>query len=253
MGTQWKLCRTIWGAPKSLQMVTAAMKLKDAYSLEEGISFPITNYIGVYEVKDRSILVSVMCDRARMAIATIKGEQHTTIAYYDDKLRDNRVREQELIADLKEGIEQEQFKMFLQPQMSPQGEMLGAEALVRWIHPKKGQIFPGDFIPVFEGNGLITEVDKYIWECACKQLRKWKDEGREEIYISVNISPKDMYFMDIHQIFTELVKKYDINPKNLKLEITETAVMMDFKRQVELIKRLREAGFYVEMDDFGSG
>lgn len=221
--------------------------------MEEGVSFPLTNYMGVYEVTDRSLQVSVMCDRARMAIATIKGDQQKTVAYYDEKLRDNLIHEQELIADLKDAIEQEQFKMFLQPQMSSEGKMLGAEALVRWIHPMKGQIFPGDFIPIFEKNGLITEVDKYIWESACKQLKKWKLEGRKDIYISVNISPKDMYFLDIHQIFTELVKKYDIDPKNLKLEITETAVMMDFNRQLELIDRLRKAGFYVEMDDFGSG
>lgn len=221
--------------------------------MDEGVSFPLTNYMGVYEVTDRSLMVSVMCDRARMAIATIKGDQQKTVAYYDDKLRDNILHEQELIADLNTAIKQGQFKMFLQPQMSSEGRMLGAEALVRWMHPTKGQIFPGDFIPIFEKNGLITEVDKYIWESACKQLKKWKLEGRRDIYISVNISPKDMYFLDIHQIFVNLVKKYDIDPKNLKLEITETAVMMDFNRQLELIGRLRRAGFYVEMDDFGSG
>lgn len=224
-----------------------------AECMYEGVSFPLTNYMGIYEVKDRSLPVSVMCDRARMAIATIKGDQKNTVAYYDDALRDNILHEQELTGELKTAIEQNQIKMFLQPQMSPDGKMLGAEALVRWMHPTKGQIMPGDFIPVFEKNGLITEVDKFIWECACKQLQKWKREGREEIYISVNISPKDMYFLDIHQIFADLIKKYEIETKNLKLEITETAVMTDFKRHLELIEKLRQSGFCVEMDDFGSG
>ena len=85
------------------------------------------------------------------------------------------------------------------------------------------------------------------------QLRKWKEQGREDIYISVNISPKDFYFMDVYKAFTELVAKHGISPANLKLEITETAMMSELERQRKLIARLRAAGFVVEMDDFGSG
>lgn len=114
-------------------------------------------------------------------------------------------------------------------------------------------ISPGQFIPVFEKNGLISDVDKYIWETACEKLREWKKEGREDLYISVNISPRDFYFLNLYEIFTGLVEKYEIKPQNLKLEITETAVIMDFNRQMELISRLRKYGFSVEMDDFGSG
>ncbi len=217
------------------------------------VSFQIRNYVGVYEIDDRTTPISVMCDRARMAIATIKGDYHKQVAYYSSTMRDNVLYEQELISSLNEAIEQEQLKMYLQPQMSADGKLLGAEALVRWFHPTKGQIMPGKFIPIFEKNGLISDVDLFMWEVACKQLRKWKDEGREDLYISVNISPRDFYFLNIYQIFTELVEKYDIDTKNLKLEITETAIVMDFQRQLELINRLRQGGFIVEMDDFGSG
>jgi len=222
-------------------------------SIEKEVSFPIINYIGVYEILERQLPVSVMCDRARMAIATIKGDYHKRVAYYDETIRDNILHEQELIADLPDAIAQEQLKMYLQPQMASDGRLLGAEALIRWIHPDKGQIMPNDFIPIFERNGLISDVDQYIWECACKQLQKWKEIGREDLYISVNISPRDFYFLNIFQTFTTLVDKYDIDPKNIKLEITETAIVMDFKRQIELISKLRKNGFVVEMDDFGSG
>ncbi len=221
--------------------------------IDKVASFPIINYIGVYEITEPEIPVSVMCDRARMAVATIKGDYHKRIAYYDNVMRENIMREQELIHDLPAAIEQKQLKMYLQPQMDTSGKLLGAEALVRWIHPEKGQIMPGNFIPVFEKNGLISDVDIYMWETACRQLRKWKDEGREDLYISVNISPRDFYFLNIYQIFTDLIEKYDIDSKSLKLEITETAIVMDFNRQLELIKRLRQKGFVVEMDDFGSG
>ena len=221
--------------------------------IDKSVDFPMVNYIGVYEIIDRKLPASVMCDRARMAIATIKGDQHKRVAYYDDALRANVLHEHELINDLQEAIAKEQLQMYLQPQTTPAGTMIGAEALIRWNHPTKGAIMPGDFIPVFEKNGLIADCDMYIWETACKTLRRWKDEGRRDVYISVNISPKDFYFLDIYQIFTNLIAKYAIEPKCLRLEITETAVMLDFNRLLELIDRLRAAGFVVEMDDFGSG
>ncbi len=219
----------------------------------ESTAFPSINYIGVYEITEPDLPITVMCDRARMAITSIKGDYHKRIAYYGSELRNDILREQELISDLDTAISENQLKMYLQPQMSADGRLLGAEALVRWIHPVKGQLMPGEFIPVFEKNGLISDVDKYIWELACKQIRKWMDDGKDDLYISVNISPRDFYFLNIYQIFTELIEKYSIDPKYLKLEITETAVVMDFERQLDLISRLRKTGFVVEMDDFGSG
>lgn len=230
-------------------------KAQEAFEscIDRDISFPTINYIGVYEITDRNIPASVMCDRARMAISSIKGSFQKRVAYYNDTLRDNILYEQELIADFDHAITSGEIQMYLQPQMDNEGHMLGAEALVRWIHSEKGMIMPGDFIPVFEKNGLISEVDKHIWELACKQLKKWKSEGKENLYISVNISPRDFYFLNIYHVFTDLVVKYDIAPQNLKLEITETAIAMDVNRQLELIDRLRSFGFVVEMDDFGSG
>ena len=224
-----------------------------SYCMNKTVVFPMMNYLGVYEITDRSLPVTVMCDRARLAIGSIKGDYHKRVAYYDEALRENIRHEQELITELGAAICEEQLKMYLQPQMSCDGRLLGAEALIRWHHPEKGQILPNEFIPVFEKNGLISEVDKYIWELACKQLKKWKDAGINDVYISVNISPRDFYFLNIYQIFTDMVNKYDIDPSSIKLEITETAIVMDFKRQLELISRLRQNGFVVEMDDFGSG
>ncbi len=220
---------------------------------DKEITYPILNYVGVFEIRDRELPVSVMCDRARMAISLIKGNYHQRIAYYDGVLRDDVLHEQELIADLDAALTEGQMKMYLQPQISREGNMVGAEALVYWVHPQKGLLSPGKFIPVFERNGLISDVDRYVWEQACVQLRKWKMEGRTDLYISVNISAKDLYFMNIYQVFLGLIARYQINPRNLKLEITESAIAMDFDRHLELIGKLRSIGFVVEMDDFGSG
>jgi EAL domain-containing protein (putative c-di-GMP-specific phosphodiesterase class I) len=106
---------------------------------------------------------------------------------------------------------------------------------------------------VLERTGLICRLDKYIWELACKKLREWKDSGLKDCHISVNISSKDFYLTDIYSTFTELVEKYEISPQKLRLEITETAIMRDLETQLELIERLRNYGFAVEIDDFGSG
>ena len=221
--------------------------------VEKAFSFPVVYHVGIYKVTDREVPVSVMCDRARMAITTIKEDYHQRIAYYNDELRANILKEQELIRDFEKAMEEEQIQMYLQPQMSVRGALLGAEALVRWKHPEKGFLSPGEFIPVFEKNGIVSDIDRYVWELACKRLKEWKELGRDDIYISVNISPRDFQFLNVYHTFVDLVDKYKIEPKNLKLEITETAIVMDFERQMELINRLRQNGFIVEMDDFGSG
>ena len=127
--------------------------------------------------------------------------------------------------------------------------MVGAEALVRWNHPKYGFLPPVRFIPIFEQNGMIAEVDRYMWRCACEQLDKWRDN---DLFISVNISPKDFYFMDVAAEIQGLVKEYGVDPARLRLEITESVMISDVENKVALLGSLREAGFIVEMDDFGS-
>ena len=188
-----------------------------------------------------------------MAIETIKGGYHQKVAYYDDLLRDSALREQELSAELLEALKEEQIKIYLQPQVVSDGSVPGAEVLVRWEHPERGLLMPSSFVEMFERNGMIAKLDQYVWEQACRQLQKWERCGHGDIYLSVNISPKDFYYLDIYKIFTELIGKYKIAPSNLKLEITETTVMENLEEQLALIKRLRAAGFIVEMDDFGSG
>ena len=216
--------------------------------------YPFYNYMGIYEVREREIPVSVMCDRAFMAIGTIRDDYHQRVAYYDDVLRESVLQNQKMVAQIPKAIEEGQFEVYLQPQLDyATGNVFGGEALIRWNHPQKGMIPPGKFIHVLEESGLITRVDQFIWEQACRYLHHWKEMGIEDMSISVNISPKDFYFVDLYQVFTGLVEKYQISPSNLKLEITETAIMQDVEKQVELIKRLQQVGFIVEMDDFGSG
>lgn len=210
-------------------------------------------YLGIYEIKDRTMPAASMCDHAKMAIDTVKGNYQYCAVYYTDDMMSGALYEKNLVSEFDSALEKGQFHMFLQPQTDADGNMLGAEALVRWIHPDRGMVPPGSFISVFERTGLIYKLDQYIWRCACERLQIWKDRGLTQYYISVNISPRDFYYLDIYSTFVDLINEYHISPENLKLEITETALMSDFDKQFMLMKRLREYGFHIEIDDFGSG
>ena len=217
------------------------------------VSYPLKVYLGVYEIDDPSLPISMMCDRALLALGTIKGNYQKQIAYYDEKLRYNVLQEQELSAGLDRAIREGEIELYIQPQITVDGKCLGGEGLVRWNHPTKGLLLPETFIGPFERNGMIVKLDLHVWELACRKLREWKDKGFTDRYLSVNISPKDFFFVDVYKEFTTLVGRYGISPRNLKLEITETAIITDLPKQLALIKKLREAGFGVAMDDFGSG
>ena len=217
------------------------------------LSYPVNIFLGVYEIMDRSMSVYEMCERAIMAVHTLKGNFNLEIAYYDDELRASVLKEQELTSDLERALAEKEIQIYLQPQITGDGRMVGAEALVRWLHPTRGMVMPGEFIEIFEQNGDIVKLDQYIWREACEHLKHWKENGWGDKYISVNISPTDFHFIDIFATFIELIKEYEISPKNLRLEITETAMITNLEKQLELIEKLRNAGFTVEMDDFGSG
>jgi len=217
------------------------------------LNFPLTIYTGAYHVTDKSLPISVMCDRAHMAIDTVKGKSEKKVAIYSEEIRSARLKRQDIISGLDAAIESGEICIFLQPQTDANGKAKGAEALVRWVKPDGSMVYPNEFIPVLEDSGAIAKLDMRVWELACIQLKKWQNEGLTDHYISVNISPKDFYYIDLYSHFTKLVKKYDIPVKSLRLEITETAVMMNLNRQLEVIANLRDAGFIMEIDDFGSG
>lgn len=221
--------------------------------VESETSYMIVIHMGIYEIQENDPApVDVMFDRAIFAISKIKSSFEERIVFYDETARKDMLWEQSISAELGKALEHNQFKPFLQPQVDRNGISHGAEVLVRWEHPTEGLLLPNRFIEIFEKNGMILKLDKYMWELSCRLLKEWEQRGYNDYYLSVNISPKDIYLMDVCQYLIDLVEKYEISPKRLKLEITETMVV-DIKRCIGLIKRLQSYGFTVEMDDFGSG
>ena len=209
---------------------------------------------GIYEIKDRSVSVEQMCDRAFLVAERIKGQYKKDVSRYDDELRERMLREQALTEIMENALAEEQFEVYLQPKYKVEGELLaGAEALVRWNHPERGFISPGDFIPLFEKNGFITQLDLYIWEQVCKILKSWGEKGYPMIPVSTNVSRADVYQIDLVDTMKKLVEKYEIHPAMLHLEITESVYTENAAQITSTVDQLRKAGFVIEMDDFGSG
>ena len=206
-------------------------------------------HLGVYEVTDRKSDISVLFDRAHLAISTINEDFNTHIAYYDQQLREKVMWDQKIMTGLKAAISQGQLMPYLQPIADRDGNIVGAEALARWDHPEHGFMAPASFIPILEKNGQIVDVDRYIWRCACETLAKWEND----MFLSVNISPKDFYFTDVVSEIKALVDEYGIPPRRLRLEVTETVMMNNADTIMATLDRLRKDGFIIEMDDFGSG
>lgn len=220
---------------------------------DDNLEHQILMHFGIYDITpEDDIDVPLFFDSARLATTMIRDNYHDIIVYYDDKLRNEIIHNQLITNQLKNAIETRQIRPYLQPIVDSRGMLAGAEALVRWIHPDEGFMNPGMFIPVFERNGLIAEVDRHMWRCACEILANWKERGIEA-FISINISPKDFYYMDVVTTLKSLVEEHGIDPVKLRVEITETVMMSDSMDIIKTVDELRASGFIVEMDDFGSG
>ncbi len=238
------------GKGDSRRMINTLQMVADSFAINNRtiLSF------GLYRIDDKTLPVSVMCDRANMALWKAKGNFKNPYCEYDEKMRQQVLKEQKIINAMEMAIQNKEFTLYLQPKYDiEKGAIIGAEALVRWISLENGFISPGDFIPVFENNGFVYEVDKFIWEESCRYLRKWLDEGREVHPISVNVSRIDLYDPKLVQHLVDLREKYQLPSQYLELEITESAYTEDPEQIITITRQLREAGFVILMDDFGTG
>lgn len=209
---------------------------------------------GIYNVEDRSVSIEQICDRALLAARSIKGQYGKYFAIYDDTLRNQLLREQAITDSMESALSQNQFLVYLQPKYRIKDEVLvGAEALVRWNHPVWGFLSPAEFIPLFEKNGFITRLDRFVWEKACAVLHDWDERGYYPMSVSVNVSRADIYNEDLADTLVKIIEKYDLDPSRLHLEITESAYTENPKQIIDTVTTLREQGFVIEMDDFGSG
>ncbi len=239
--------------PKKNAQQLMDVLLEKEFQIEGQESYIVRIDMGIYEIEDKSIPVSVMCDRAKMALDTIKEDRGRQAAYFHETMRQQMLKEQVLYGEIQRAIKNKELVMYLQGLYDAKENIVGAEALVRWNHPLEGVLSAGTFVETLEKNGLIAKLDMYIWELACEQLQKWKKAGKGDLFLSVNISAKDFEAVDVCEVLTKLVRKYEISPEKLRVELTETALMENVERNLTVIRKLRNNGFIVEIDDFGSG
>ena len=215
--------------------------------------FTFLIHFGVYGVDDPSIPVSVMCDRANSALHTIRDDLTRTVAYFNEEVLRKTLEKQKVIGSFDEALKDGQFQMYLQPLVKKDGSLIGAEALARWHKPDGTVVTPADFVETLEKAGLIHKLDLYIWELAVKQLRDWQGTDKAHLFISVNMSAKDLFCIDVFDALTDLVDKYGVDSSLLRLEITETALLVEPEKSNAVVSELRARGFLVEIDDFGKG
>ena len=212
--------------------------------------------IGVWQYVERNLDPESWFDRAKNACDRIGGNFTNSIAFYNSGLHSKHLREERLIRDIYDAIEHKDLKVYYQPKYAIQGDkphLRSAEALIRWIHPTLGFINPGDFIPLFESNGLIQMVDYYVWKEAAAQIRRWKDEYDFTVPVSVNVSRIDIYDPDLENKFCNILKENNLSPSEYMIEITESAYAENAQGLIEVLDSMRKKGFKIEMDDFGTG
>ncbi len=209
---------------------------------------------GVYVIDDVKVTAATMYERATIALSYVFGNYANRVCYFSTEMVSKIEEELMLLSEIQEGLDNDEFTFYIQPQCDiSTGKIVGGESLVRWNHREKGLIPPGIFIPVLEKNGFIADLDKYVWESVCRWLRDWMNRGYKPVPISINVSRSDIFTVDVVAFLKELLDKYEIPPKFLKIEITESAYAENDDKIITTVKQLRDASLIVMMDDFGSG
>jgi len=220
---------------------------------ENGLPNVVVKF-GVYENINHSVPMVANCDNAHIAVNSIKYQYDQIVAKYDNNLKGKMNTQRKIEDSMHQSLQNGDFKVFYQPKHDAiTGKIIGAEALVRWIHPEYGFMSPGDFIPLFEKNGFVVEIDAFVWGKSCENIRKWKDEGIRTVPISVNASKLTFAMPDLITKMQTHVMRNILSPCDLHIEITETLMTENIEELVKKLNTMRLLGYQVELDDFGSG
>ena len=220
---------------------------------EMGIDMPVTMRFGLCEVNGMLDLPRIT-NYASLAMEKNTDRSRNAFKWYDEDMRNEISVEAAITSQMRRAMYNNEFTMYLQPQYNHStGELVGAESLCRWIKPDGSIISPGVFIPIFEKSGFIKKLDKFMWKSAFTQIKKWQDEGTSPVPISVNISRLSLEDDEIISVIDNLQSIYDIDQHLLHFEITESAYTHDQEALISRITKIREMGFLIAMDDFGSG
>lgn len=211
---------------------------------------------GVYVIESKEVALPQMITRARIAprAAVAIHSKRLRYAFYNDGMRLQLLREKQIEDMMGDALKKGEFQVYLQPKYNLADErMIGAEALTRWISQSEGMISPEEFIPLFERNGFIIQLDLWVFEEVCRMIRAWLDEGRDPIKISVNCSRTHFNNPGFFKEYVKIAKCYNVPENLIEIELTESLAVGDMDHFIQVIEEIRKAGFGCSVDDFGSG
>jgi len=198
--------------------------------------------------------INMIRARANAARKKNPASFKTQITFYSSADLVHELETKELESDVVRALRDRELEVYLQPKFDISTEKIkGAEALVRWNHPEKGMLSPGSFIPACEANGFICTIDFFVLEEVCRSLREWKEEGRQLVKVSVNFSRRHLAEPDFVARLVEAVRYYDLEPSDLEIELTESVAYDEMGTLLKVMHQIKDAGFGLSMDDFGSG
>ena len=236
---------------------------KRLYQMMDSVAdFPINNENGCYRANFRCGIylirgeedINMIRSRADMARKHLEKNMVSAIAFYNEEDITKELERRELEAELRQALKEKEFLVYFQPKYNILKEKFdGAEALIRWNHPQKGMMAPGSFIPVCEENGFICDVDFFVFEEVCRQMREWKEQGKQLLKISVNFSRLHLAAPDFVDKLVEIADRYRIPPSMMEIELTESAAYHEMDTLLAVMHKIKSAGFGLSMDDFGSG
>ena len=241
---------------KGVDKSTAVTRIEAMEAALNAVSPNIKLYygVGIYLTQKGDRDIEQLCNNAMLACDMLGEESENKIAFFDVELNNQRIWERKVEDDLDRALTNKEFQVYLQAKIQTKKETLaGAEALVRWIHPEDGFIPPNKFIPILEKNGFITKLDDYMLEEVAALQAKWIAQGRKIVPISVNVSRAHFTRSDLAEHIAAIVDKYHVPHDVIELELTESAFFDDKKLLLDTVKKLRDSGFCVSMDDFGAG
>lgn len=216
-------------------------------------SYELILSIGIYKISNPDMEVSHMIDRAAIPQASVKGVYHSCYAFYNDADRRRILKEKEIENCMKEALKNNEFVVYYQPKYRiSDSSLAGAEALVRWQKNER-LIPPDEFIPIFEKNGFISKLDRWVYSQVCAKMKEWLGKGIEPVTVSVNVSRANLHNPNFVEDYKNILEESGIPAQYIELEITETAMFEKEESMLKIMDNLHLTGFSLSMDDFGSG
>ncbi|NND64441.1 MAG: EAL domain-containing protein, partial [Gammaproteobacteria bacterium] len=210
--------------------------------------------VGIAVYPNNGTNVDMLLKNADIAMYQAKQDGKNSYKFYSDTMNIRALHKLSLETDLRKALDKGQLELWYQPQIALEsGKVIGAEALLRWNHPKRGIVSPNEFIPIAERLGLITRIGEWVIQQASKQAKVWHSSILPDINMAVNVSSIQFRRQDVTGVVQEALKKTGLDSKNLHLEITETGLIFGDRKAVATLNKLREIGVEVWVDDFGTG